>query len=132
MNPTATLTDNTFVAFLKCRFKAHLKLLGVAGEPSEYERLQAGLTAEYRLAAQKEMLRARDSELVIVNPPLLAEAIQRNPALILDASVVDADKGCRLDALEGGPGGAYTPILFTHTSESWPTTGCDWLLWPPS
>ena len=76
MNPTSTLTDDIFAAFLKCRYKAHLKLQGTAGEPSEYERLQARLAAEYRLAARQEMLRARDPESVIVSPPLLADAIQ--------------------------------------------------------
>jgi hypothetical protein len=108
------LTSDTFCAFRKCRYKAHLKIHGAAGEPSEYQKLQARLAAEYRLAAQQEMLRTRDPASVLISPPSLADALQRRPALILDTMVADADRLCRLDALERAPGGAYTPILFQH------------------
>jgi predicted RecB family nuclease len=107
------LADDTFAAFLKCRYKAHLKLLGIPGEPSEYGRLQATLAAEYRLAVRQEMLRTRDPASVSVSPPSLVNAIQSRPAVILDVSVADADGSCQLDALERAPGGFYTPILFT-------------------
>jgi predicted RecB family nuclease len=89
-------------------------LRGTAGEPSDYQKLQSRLAAEYRAAAGQEMLRTRDSASVTVNPPVLADAIQSRPALILDARATDADGSCRLDALELVPGGAYTPILFAR------------------
>jgi len=107
----ATLTDDLFVAFLKCRYKAYVMLRGTAGE-SDYQQLQARLAAEYRIAARQEMLRTRDPASVIVSPPLLADALRSRPALILDAPADDADGSCRLDALERSTGGAYTPILF--------------------
>ena len=110
--PLTTLDDEIFADFLKCPYKAYLKLRGTAGEPSDYQQLKTKLAAEYRLAARQEVLRTRDPTSVIVSPPLLADAIQSRPALILDAPVADADGSCRLDALERDPGGTYTPILF--------------------
>jgi predicted RecB family nuclease len=112
VNPSPPLTDEIFADFLKCPYKAYLKLRGTAGEPSDYQQLKTKLAAEYRLAAREEVLRTRDPTSVIVSPPLLADAIQSRPALILDAPVADADGSCRLDALERAPGGTYTPILF--------------------
>jgi predicted RecB family nuclease len=112
VNPTSALSDDTFAAFLKCRYKAHLKLQGAASEPSDYQQLRTRRAAEYRLAARQEMLRDRDPASVIVSPPMLAGALQSRPALILDALAIDGDGSCRLDALERLPGGSYTPILF--------------------
>ena len=112
MNPSAPLTDEIFTDFLKCPYKAYLKLRGTAGEPSDYQQLKTKLAAEYRLAARQEVLRTRDPTSVIVSPSSLADAILSRPALILDAPVADPDGSCRLDALERTPGGTYTPILF--------------------
>jgi hypothetical protein len=41
VSPTPSLTDDVFAAFLKCPYKAYLKLRGVVGERSEYELLYA-------------------------------------------------------------------------------------------
>jgi predicted RecB family nuclease len=111
VSTTSTLTDDIFAAFLKCRYKAFLKLRATAGEPSEYQQMQARLAAEYRRAARQELLRTCDPAAVVVSPPSLAEAIRGRPTLILDAAADDADGSCRLDALERTPGGSYTPIL---------------------
>jgi predicted RecB family nuclease len=114
-----TLCDDTFTAFLKCRYKAHLKLTGATGEPSEYERLQARLAAEYRLAAQQEWLRSHREATVAESPPSLLEAMQARPHLILNATASDAGQSCHLDALErvscktASSGETYAPILFT-------------------
>jgi predicted RecB family nuclease len=111
VSTTSILTDDIFAAFLKCRYKAHLKIQETAGEPSDYQRLQARLAAEYRLTVRQELLRTCDPA-VVVSPPSLAEAFRSRPALILDATAADADGSCRLDALERTPAGVYTPIRF--------------------
>ena len=111
MTTTSTVTDDIFAAFLKCRYKAHLKFRATAGEPSVYQQLQTRLTAEYRLAARQELLRTCDPAAVVVNPPSLAEAIRNRLTLILDATADDADGSSRLDALERTPAGVYTPVL---------------------
>jgi predicted RecB family nuclease len=108
------LTDAVFDAFLKCRYKAHLKLLGTVGEPSDYQRLQARLAAEYRLDARQAWLRGRDSASAIVNPDSLAATIQSRPTQILDALAADADLSCQLDVMERNTDGTYTPVVFSR------------------
>src|SRR5262249_9776254 len=41
MNLLPSLTEDILSAYLKCPYKAHLKLRGTAGEQSEYEHTQA-------------------------------------------------------------------------------------------
>jgi len=120
MDPSPILTDEIFAAFLKCRYKAYLKLRGAAGEKSDYERSQAELAAEYRTLAMEDLLRRHNGVAVIESPPSLPEAFQAGAALISGATASDAGESCRLDALErGGRTGAmlaapYTPIFFVH------------------
>lgn len=114
MNSTSGLTDAVFDAFLKCRYKAHLKLQGTVGEPSEFQRLQARLATEYRLNARQAWLRSHDSTSAVVSSESLADAIQGRPTLILDALAADTDLSCRLDALEQNSDGTYTPTLFSR------------------
>lgn len=119
MNPSPPLTDDIFAAFLKCQYKAYLKLRGAAGVRSEYEQLQARLEAEYRVAARNDLLRMHGHAAVVQDPPSLPDAIRRGVPLILNATAKDANETCHLDGLErtGGnradAGGTYIPILFT-------------------
>src|SRR5262245_12090807 len=118
MNPSPSLTDDLLAAYLKCPYKAHLKLRGAAGEQSEYERIQARLMAEYRTTARQALLRARGLEIDTQPTPALRDAIRGGAPLILDATLSEGDESCHLDALEraagkaGGPGGVYAPVLF--------------------
>jgi predicted RecB family nuclease len=119
MNPLPSVTDDLLAAYLKCPYKAHLKLRGAAGEQSEYKRLQARLTAEYRTAARQALLRARGLDTGPQTTPDLRNAIRGGATLVLDATLGDAGESCHLDALERaegkavGPGGVYAPVLFT-------------------
>jgi predicted RecB family nuclease len=113
MTPLPVLTDDLLLTALTCRYKAYQKLRAVAGESSDYERLQTRLTAEYRLTAQQEMLGACRSASAVMNPSSLADAIRCRPLLILDATIVDANESCRLDALERIDDGTYAPVVFS-------------------
>jgi hypothetical protein len=111
MNPSPSLTDDLLAAYLKCPYKAHLKLRGAAGEQSEYEQTQARIMAEYRTGARQALLRARGLETGDQPTPDLRDAIRGGATLVLNATLSDADECCHLDALErvsgkaGGPGG---------------------------
>jgi predicted RecB family nuclease len=113
------VTDDLFAAFLKCRYKAYLKLRGDEGEKSDYETLQSRLLAEYRQAATKQLLRASGGA-AVEGTPSLPETIRAKPDLITEATASDANESCRLDALErvGGSGPAaaalYRPVLFVR------------------
>jgi hypothetical protein len=51
MDAPRPVSDDVLSAFLACRYKGYLKLTGETGEPSDYQRLQDRLDAEYRVAA---------------------------------------------------------------------------------
>jgi predicted RecB family nuclease len=114
MNPTGSLSIEIVDAFLKCQYKAHLKLQGMVGESSDYQRLQTRLAAEYRLEARQSWLLTRDSASTVVNPDSLAETIQSRPTQILDGLAADAELSCQLDAMERNTDGTYTPVLFSR------------------
>jgi predicted RecB family nuclease len=119
MNEPPPVTDEVFTAFLKCRYKAYLKLRGAAGEPSEYEQVQARLAAEYRAGARQELLHGRAGA-VVERLASAADAIRDGAALVLDTTVSDGGESCRLDALEEagekspGSKGPYRPVLFVR------------------
>ena len=108
------ITDEVVTAFLKCRYKAYLKLTGHSGERSDYERTQTRLESEYRVATQRNLLERQRGE-VIETPPSLPEVIRSGTDLIIGASASDGDECCRIDALERGrrikttPSAAFSP-----------------------
>lgn len=118
MNPLLPLTDEVFSAYLKCKYKAHLKLTGVVGEPSDYIKLQHRLSFEYRDSAKAEWLQRRRKEGVIENPASLADAIATGARTIVGSSATDMGESCRLDAVERlSPyqpqfAARYAPVLF--------------------
>ncbi len=118
MSQLAPLTDELFSAFLRCRYKAYLKLTGVKGESSDYTQLQHRLSASYRMAAMAEWLAGRPKDGVIQSPTSLLAAIDERPLTITDAVIIDADEVCHIDGLERGAsrkqprGAAYSPVLF--------------------
>jgi phosphoglycolate phosphatase len=108
MNPPLTLTDDIFTAFLKCKYKAYLKLTGLSGEKSDYEQVQVMRSAEYRGAVSEEWRRRNGGAGVAENQTSL-------PEVILDATISDAGESCHLDALEkvgNRQPAAHRPVLF--------------------
>jgi predicted RecB family nuclease len=114
VDASLVLTDEVFVAFLKCRYKAYLKLQSSAGEPSDYACSQAGLTAAYRATATDDLLQKYAGLVVVRDPPSLVDSVRSGAALILEATASDAGESCRLDALEKVADNpvAYRPTLF--------------------
>jgi predicted RecB family nuclease len=110
------VTENLLAALLKCRYKAYLKSTGIAGEPSEYDKLQARLTSEYQLAARREWVKSLGQRTVADDPQSLPDTMRSGTDVILNVTVHDIGHSCHLDALERVGGGIYTPVMFTpHT-----------------
>jgi hypothetical protein len=68
---SAAITDDIFAAFLKCQYKAYLKLRGETGQVSDFERVQARVATEYRRAAPGALQRSRGAGAVVREPPSL-------------------------------------------------------------
>jgi predicted RecB family nuclease len=74
MSPSAIISEEIFCAYLKCKYKAYLKLQGTVGEVSEYERLLAKLDVEYRKAAGRVLFRAQSKAAFSLHGPILFTA----------------------------------------------------------
>jgi hypothetical protein len=112
MSLTLPLTDEVFVACLKCRYKAYLKLSGAAGEMTDYERLQRRLSDEYRAAARDDRVRRVPRGGAVDDPPSPTDAIAGGAALINGALLTDTGQSCRFD--DPGAGPPYVPLLFVR------------------
>src|ERR1700677_2810449 len=99
MPPLAIIAEETFSAYLKCKYKAYLKLQGAVGEVSEYERLLTRIDAKYRKTAGRELLRTQSKAAIADNPLSLSDAIKNGKTLILNASMNSDEASCHLDAL---------------------------------
>jgi predicted RecB family nuclease len=109
MNPP--LTDDVLRDFLKCPYKAYLKLRGEAGDQSDFERSQHERLARYKAAARERVRQGH----ALDAPPSLPEAIQSGASLILNSAACDAGQSCRFDALEregSGSNVSYRPVQF--------------------
>jgi predicted RecB family nuclease len=117
--PPAIITEEIFGAYLKCKYKAYLKLQGTVGEASEYQRLLTRIDVDYRKAAGRQLLRIQGNAAIAENPLPLPEMIQNGKELILNASLNSDEASCHLDALfltskmEAAAPPAYSPVLFT-------------------
>jgi predicted RecB family nuclease len=107
------VNDDVFAAFLKCPYKAYLKLHAVSGEESAYAAVQARLAGEYRAAATQAWLGCHGDATVLTNPPSLLDALREGASLITDVTASEGGNSCHLDAVEWG-NGHYRPVLFVR------------------
>src|SRR5438067_1687746 len=118
MNATLPLTDEIVAAFLKCRYKAFLKLQGVDGVTSDYETWQSRLAEQYRSAALSQFRQCETATATVDSPLSVVDTIRQGNELITDVTLGDADESCHVDALvkasgtETVVGACFQPVLF--------------------
>jgi predicted RecB family nuclease len=112
------ITRDVLESYLRCKTKAHLKLTGQQGTPSDYEALLAESRGRVRLAALDRIL-ARHPEIEVVrNIPLTAAALKEGPSIVLDATLDDDRLLLHFDGLKKADGASalgdfhYVPVLF--------------------
>src|SRR5207302_763105 len=119
MNTPAPLTDALFTAFLKCKYKAYLKLTGATGEVGDHESLRLKLAADYRETVRQNWLPLRGAT-AVGGATAPAEALVSAAPVLSAVTVEDAGEACRLDALvrttseRSRSPMPYAPVLFIH------------------
>src|SRR5881296_1373170 len=98
MPPAVPISDDIFSAFLKCKYKAYLKLAGQAGETSDYERLEIRLTQQYRAEARSRFVEGLGGAAAFQSPPSLGEAIRGGQDALIDVTLEHEGESARLDA----------------------------------
>jgi predicted RecB family nuclease len=81
------ISNEIFADYLKCEYKAYLKLHDTAGHETEYERLMDGQDAIYRSAALKKLQKDYSSQDILHIARLTPSSLKQGCSLIVDASV---------------------------------------------
>src|SRR4051794_20539272 len=97
---TAKITSDVLEAYLKCKYKAHLKLAGQQGTRSDYEALLIEQRNEVRLRASNKLLARHPGDEVARTIPLTIAALKRGSPFILDATLEDDSVCLHLDGLK--------------------------------
>jgi predicted RecB family nuclease len=111
--------DNSmFLDFLHCPYKAHLRLSGRKGKPSEYETIQDELSRKFREQAVKSLLKSDKGRHTCQSPDSLSYSMRAGYSLIVDSSSEDGSLCPHFDALRKVPyRDEYSPILFVHSEK---------------
>ena len=115
------ITCDVLESYVHCTYKAHLKLAGAQGRPSDYEILQGEARNRVRRAAAARLAgRYKDGEIlrdIVITLPLLKQGVP----LLLDATVEAHALSIRFDALQKEAGASrlgdfhYIPVVFHET-----------------
>lgn len=114
----APITRDVLEAFLRCRYKGHLKLGNEPGTRSGHDELSDGMRADVRRRAVDRIEAGGVATPVVRAVPLTAAALKAGAAFVLDAVLDDDTYSLRYDGLKrvDGPsklgGFHYVPMLF--------------------
>jgi predicted RecB family nuclease len=115
---TLRITTDVLEAFLRCRYKGHLKQAGESGRPSHFEGLSKEQRADVRRQAIDRIVTRHASHDVIKDVPLTAPTLKSGPAFVLDALLENDTFSLRLDGVKRVDGPSklgdyhYVPVLF--------------------
>jgi predicted RecB family nuclease len=112
------ITNDILESYLRCKYKAHLKLAGQYGDKSDYEALLTKLGGEVRLKAIDKILVGVEDVKVPRDIPLTVSALKQGLPFVFDAFLEDDVVALSFDGLKrvSGPSNLgdfhYVPMLF--------------------
>src|SRR5262245_35924051 len=115
---TAKITGDVLEAYVRCKYKAHLKAQGHRGTKSDYEAVHAEVRAEVRDAATKKILACHPDEEIPRHVHLTHSLLKQGASFLLAVTLENDDASLHFDGLKRVDGeselGAfhYAPILF--------------------
>jgi predicted RecB family nuclease len=115
---TTKITKEILEAYLNCKFKAHLKLMGQQGTRSDYEGLLSEFRQEVRNTVINEILARHPGSEVVSDISLSAAVLRGRPSFVIDAVLEDDHFSLNIDGLKRVDGSSklgdfhYVPILF--------------------
>lgn len=112
-----SISNELYVDFLNCKYKAYLKVTGVSGATSDYHELEATLKANYITRARRYLLESSSSTHVSHCPESLVQALNQKYHTITAARAIVDNLSVELDALvfhAGNSSSDYIPVLFVH------------------
>jgi predicted RecB family nuclease len=120
----AKITRGVLEGYLHCTFKGRLRLAGVAGEESDYQKLTGEDEAQARARATAQLLTRHPEGQACRGASLTPADLARGTPLLLDATIEDEHLSLRCDGLLKVEGASrlgdhhYAPILCRATPTS--------------
>src|SRR5438874_2365664 len=93
------VTRDVLESYLHCTYKAHLKLAGEQGRPSDYVVLQQEARTRIRRAAADRLIGQHKDSDIVRGIALTPHVLKQGMPLLLDATVEDHEFSIRFDAL---------------------------------
>src|SRR5262249_36458793 len=116
------ITQEVLEAHLNCKFKGHLKLVGVVGTRSDYEAMTTATRAASREQAMAKLVARSGEEATCVGTTVTVATLRSGPPLLADAKLEDESLSLRFDALKRAHGPSrlgehhFLPVLH-HNGE---------------
>jgi predicted RecB family nuclease len=120
---TIKITRDVLTSYFNCRYKAHLKIAGQRGTPSQYETLLLDMAQGLTERATEKILAQTENGEVLRHHPLTRHLLKQGALYILDATAEDNDLSLHFDGLKRIDGSSkagafhYIPLLF-HGAET--------------
>jgi predicted RecB family nuclease len=114
----AKISTQVLESYFECKFKAHLKLSGEHGVPSEYANITGEENRRFKSAAKQRMVKAYNDQQVLAGVTLTRPLLRAGSPLILDATFEDERVHLQFDGIMKVDGVSavgpfhYAPILF--------------------
>jgi len=115
------ITRDILEAYLNCKYKGYLKLIGQIGTPLGYEVLMKEVRQELRQRAYEGLVRRSRGEEILKGPAITPSVLGTGPPLILDAVIENGEFSLVFDGLN-----EWTPPHAGRTrimSRSWSSRG---------
>jgi hypothetical protein len=77
-----SITNELYVDFLKCKYKAYLKVTGVSGTTSDYHELEVTLKTNFTTRAKQHLLESSPSNHISHCPESLIQALNQKYHII--------------------------------------------------
>ncbi len=112
--PIRIITDDIFLSYSQCPYKAYLKLTGRTGSVSEYELSERDAFETYRsLGLQRALTGTLQKNVIDCAGPSIS-ALPSGPSLLLHATLQTSNISSHIDVIEKVPRtNAYIPVLFS-------------------
>lgn len=117
------ITNQLVIAYLNCKYKAHLLTTDIASEPSNYEAFLQSQAEDYTGRAISTLVASENSCPVARSKPILVEELREGAAIVLDVNIENELLAFNIDCIKRAHGESslglfhYEPVLFFDLDE---------------
>ena len=111
------ITNQLFSDYLECKYRAHLRLTGSTGRPSEFSDFASIRLRDYQIRACRHLQQQFATEGRVVSSPPSPFPPTEDFVLATDVAVAHSDTVAHIDAIVRAPepnAEMYIPVMFAY------------------